>query len=122
MGKPLIIVESPTKARTLKKFLGSKFNIKSSVGHIKNLPEKSLGVDIENGFSPQYQVIKGKGKILAEIKKAAKEADKVYLAPDPDREGEAIAWHIQEELKGKEKDIYRAHFYEITKKAVQKSK
>ena len=121
MGKPLIIVESPTKAKTLKKFLGSKFNIKSSVGHIKNLPEKSLGVDIENGFSPQYQVIKGKGKILAEIKKAAKDAEAVYLAPDPDREGEAIAWHIQEELKGKEKDIYRVHFYEFTKKAVLKA-
>ncbi len=121
MGKPLIIVESPTKARTLKKFLGSEFNIKSSVGHIKNLPEKSLGVDIENGFSPQYQIIKGKGKILAEIKKAAKEAEAVYLAPDPDREGEAIAWHIQEEIKGRKKDIYRASFNEFTKKAVLKA-
>lgn len=121
MGKPLIIVESPTKARTLKKFLGSKFNIKSSVGHIKNLPEKSLGVDIENGFLPQYQIIKGKGKILAEIKKAAKEAEAIYLAPDPDREGEAIAWHIQEEIKGEKEHIYRASFNEFTKKAVLKA-
>ncbi|UCD83301.1 MAG: type I DNA topoisomerase [Deltaproteobacteria bacterium] len=121
MGKPLIIVESPTKARTLKKFLGPKYNIKSSVGHIKNLPEKSLGVDIENGFSPQYQIIKGKGKVIAEIKKAAKEADAIYLAPDPDREGEAIAWHIQEELKGKKENIYRARFNEFTKKAVLKA-
>ncbi len=121
MSKPLIIVESPTKARTLKKFLGSKFDIKSSVGHIKNLPEKSLGVDIENGFLPQYQIMKGKGKILAEIKKAAKEAEAIYLAPDPDREGEAIAWHIQEEIKGREEDIYRASFNEFTKKAVLKA-
>lgn len=99
MPKSLIIVESPSKAKTLHKYLGKNFVVKASVGHVKDLPEKRLGVDIDNGFQPEYVVIKGKDKFLAEIKKAAKDADKVYLASDPDREGEAIAWHIAQELE-----------------------
>jgi DNA topoisomerase-1 len=99
MPKSLIIVESPSKAKTLHKYLGKNFVIKASVGHIKDLPEKRLGVNIAKGFQPEYVTIKGKDKFLAEIKKAAENADKVYLASDPDREGEAIAWHIAQELE-----------------------
>lgn len=99
MPKSLIIVESPSKAKTLHKYLGKNFVVKASVGHVKDLPEKRLGVDIAKGFQPEYVVIKGKDKFLAEIKKAAQDADKVYLASDPDREGEAIAWHIAQELE-----------------------
>ena len=117
MGKSLVIVESPAKAKTIGKFLGAKFFVKSSVGHIKDLPVKELGVDIENGFKPKYVAIKGKAKIIKELKAAAKNADAVYLAPDPDREGEAIAWHIASELKSN-KSIYRVAFNEITKEAV----
>ena len=90
----LVIVESPAKAKTINKILGKEFTVKASVGHIKDLPEKDLGVNIENNFEPQYVVIPGKEKIIRELKKASKEADMVFLAPDPDREGEAIAWHI----------------------------
>jgi DNA topoisomerase-1 len=102
MPKSLIIVESPSKAKTLHKYLGKNFVVKASVGHVKDLPEKRLGVDIAKGFQPEYVVIKGKDKFLAEIKKAALTADKVYLASDPDREGEAIAWHIAQELENPE--------------------
>jgi len=118
-GKSLLIVESPTKVATLKKIVGKNFVIKASVGHLKDLPKKKLGVDVDNDFSPDYITIRGKGKILSELKAAAKNADNIYLAPDPDREGEAIAFHISTEIakisKGK---IHRVLFNEITKKAV----
>ena len=119
MGKSLLIVESPTKVNTLKKIVGKDFIIKASVGHLKDLPKKKLGVDVDNGFAPEYITIRGKGKILQELKTAAKKCDMIYLAPDPDREGEAIAHHIGNEVarftKGK---IFRVTFNEITKKAV----
>jgi DNA topoisomerase I len=119
MAKSLLIVESPTKVNTLKKIVGKDFIIKASVGHLKDLPKKKLGVDVDNKFAPEYITIRGKGKILQELKTAAKKVDHIYLAPDPDREGEAIAHHIGNEVarftKGK---IYRVTFNEITKKAV----
>ncbi len=122
MGKSLLIVESPTKINTLKKIVGKDFIIKASVGHLKDLPKKKLGVDVDNNFVPEYITIRGKGKILQELKTAAKKCDMIYLAPDPDREGEAIAHHIGNEVarftKGK---IYRVLFNEITKKAVQEA-
>ncbi len=96
MTKSLVIIESPAKAKTINKFLGKDFQVKASVGHVKDLPKSKLGVDIEHDFRPEYVTIKGKGKTISEIKKAARVADKIYLAPDPDREGEAIAWHIAE--------------------------
>ncbi len=102
MAKSLVVVESPAKASTLKKYLGKNYDVMATVGHIKNLPEKKLGVDIENGYKPSFEIIKGKGKIIKELKDAAKKADAIYLAPDPDREGEAIASHIAEEI-GKRK-------------------
>ncbi len=117
----LVIVESPAKAKTLEKYLGSKFKVKASVGHIKDLPKSKLGVDVKNHFEPQYVILKDKKKILTELLNAAKNADKVYLAPDPDREGEAIAWHIYEEVKKINKNIYRVSFNEITQRAVQKA-
>jgi DNA topoisomerase I len=122
MGKSLVIVESPAKAKTINKYLGTNFTVKASVGHIKDLPPKKLGVDIEQDFTPEYVTIKGKNDIIKELKSAAKQADTVYLAPDPDREGEAICWHIAEELKKSkelaQKPMYRVMFNEITKKAV----
>jgi DNA topoisomerase-1 len=121
MSKSLVIVESPSKAKTLKKYLGRNFNVVASVGHVKDLPKSKLGVNIEKNFKPQYLIIRGKKKILDEIKKAAQAADKIYLAPDPDREGEAIAWHIAEELNGKRNKIYRVLFNEITEQAVKKA-
>ncbi|MGZ3406429.1 MAG: toprim domain-containing protein, partial [Polyangia bacterium] len=90
--KALVIVESPAKAKTIKKYLGNGFTVKASVGHVMDLPKSKMGVDIEHGFKPEYVIIRGKGKIISEIKKSAKTVDIVYLAPDPDREGEAIAW------------------------------
>jgi DNA topoisomerase-1 len=126
MAKSLIIVESPTKARTISKYLGRGYTIMASVGHIKDLPTSKLGVDLEHDFEPQYVTIKGKSKVLAEIKKKAGEVDKVFLAPDPDREGEAIAWHLAEELKGKSKKksdgkIFRVRFNEITERAIKQA-
>ena len=122
MAKSLLIVESPTKVNTLKKIVGKDFIIKASVGHLKDLPKKKLGVDVDKDFAPDYITIRGKGKILSELKAAAKKADHIYLAPDPDREGEAIAYHIGNEIarftKGK---IYRVMFNEITKKAVKEA-
>lgn len=119
--KSLVIVESPAKARTIKKYLGGDFVVKASIGHIKDLPTTRLGVDIEHGFEPQYEIIKNKEKIIAHIIQAARQASKVFLAPDPDREGEAIAWHIAEEVKNKDRNIYRAIFHEITRTAVLKA-
>ena len=121
MTKNLLIVESPTKARTLKKYLGTDYQIMASVGHIKDLPNSKLGVDTENDFTPEYVTIKGKGKILSGLKKASKGADTIYLAPDPDREGEAIAWHIAQELGTGEKKIFRVLFNELTGKAIKEA-
>jgi DNA topoisomerase-1 len=118
MSKGLIVVESPTKVKTLQKFLGEDYVIKASSGHIKDLPEDELGVDLQKDFQPQYIPIPGKGKILRELKKASKGVENIYLGPDPDREGEAIAWHIAEEIGEKNKNIYRILFNEITQKAV----
>ena len=121
MGKSLLIVESPTKARTLNRYLGDRFVIRASIGHVKDLPENELGIDIENGFEPDYKVIKGKEKVIKDLRKVAKEAESIYLAPDPDREGEAIAWHIAEELRSSQKDIYRVLFNELTRNAIETS-
>lgn len=122
MGKSLLIVESPTKVNTLKKIVGKDFIVKASVGHIKDLPKKKLGVDVDNDFAPEYITIRGKGKILSELKAAAKKADRIYLAPDPDREGEAIAYHIGNEVaKFTNGKIFRVSFNEITKKAVKEA-
>src|SRR5690349_7917986 len=115
----LVVVESPAKAKTIKKYLGSGYTVKASVGHIKDLPKSKMGVDVEHDFQPEYHVIKGKEKVLNELKKVAKNVDKVFLATDPDREGEAIAWHIHEELG--HKDAQRVLFNEITKKAIQEA-
>ncbi|HEX2898036.1 MAG TPA: type I DNA topoisomerase, partial [candidate division Zixibacteria bacterium] len=119
MAKNLVIVESPAKTKTLSKFLGKDYDIMATIGHIIDLPKSKLGIDVEKGFEPDYQVIKGKEKVIAELKKAAKKADHIYLAPDPDREGEAIAWHVANELShnGKAK-FHRISFNEITKPAV----
>lgn len=116
----LVIVESPAKARTINKILGKDFVVKASVGHVKDLPKKTLGVDVDNDFQSEYGIIPGKEKIIKELKAAAKKADKIYLAPDPDREGEAIAYHIATEVtkKGNEDNVFRVTFNEITKKAV----
>ena len=121
MPKSLVIVESPAKARTLEKFLGKDFKVLASYGHVRDLPRKGLGVDRAHGYKPTYEVLKGKEKTLGELKKAARASDRVYLAADPDREGEAISWHLLQELKpGSGKiEFKRARFNEITKKAVQ---
>ena len=119
MAKNLVIVESPAKAKTLGKYLGRDYQVKASVGHVMDLPKSKLGVDIENDFETEYTVIHGKNAILNEIKQAAKDKDTIYLAPDPDREGEAIAWHIAKKLgHPKRKNVRRVLFNEITKKAV----
>jgi DNA topoisomerase-1 len=123
-GGSLVIVESPAKAKTIKKYLGRSFDVRASVGHVKDLPKSKMGVDIEGGsFEPEYDVIKGKAKVLSEIKRAARDADHVYLATDPDREGEAIAWHISEEIGagGGDARVRRVLFHEITKPAIQKA-
>jgi 5S rRNA maturation endonuclease (ribonuclease M5) len=116
-------VESPAKAKTIKKYLGRSFDVKASGGHGKDLPKSKIGVDVENGFQPDYDIIKGKAKILSEIKRAARKADRVLLATDPDREGEAIAWHIAEEIGAGPEDgkVRRVLFNEITKNAIQKA-
>ena len=118
MSKSLIIVESPAKVKTIRKFLGPEYMVEASVGHVRDLPSSSLGVDEDKGFAPHYQIIPGKEKVVSELKAAAEKADTVYLAPDPDREGEAIAWHVEELLRDKAKDIKRIQFNEITKRAV----
>jgi len=120
MAKSLVIVESPAKAKTIKNYLGKDFSVEASSGHLIDLPKNKLGVDIENDFKPQYEVIKNKKKYLAKLEKAAKNADKVYLASDPDREGEAIAWHIADQLGIKDKS-YRILIHEITEKAIKES-
>jgi DNA topoisomerase-1 len=117
-GGTLVVVESPAKASTIKKYLGKGYEVKASVGHVKDLPKASIGIDIEHDFQPKYVVIESKNKIIAEIKAAAKRASCVLLAPDPDREGEAIAWHIADEIRPSNANIHRVMFNEITKKAV----
>jgi len=119
MSKRLLIVESPTKARTIKRYLGPDFKVMSSMGHIKDLPVKRLGVDIAKDFKPEYVTIKGKAKIQREIKKAGKAIETIYLAPDPDREGEAIAWHLAGDLRGENKRIHRVIFNELTPRAIK---
>ena len=121
MAKNLVIVESPAKVKTVKKYLGSNYSVVASKGHICDLPKSSLGVDVDNDFEPNYITIRGKGDVLADLKKQAKEADKVFLATDPDREGEAISWHLARALNLDEKKQYRVTFNEITKQAVSES-
>lgn len=121
MAKYLVIVESPAKAETIKKFLGKNYDVMASNGHVRDLPKSTLGVDIENDFEPKYITIRGKGDLLAKLRKAAKKADKVYLATDPDREGEAISWHLLEALKLDPAKTSRITFNEITKNAVKQS-
>jgi DNA topoisomerase-1 len=121
MAKNLVIVESPAKARTLEKYLGKDFQVKASVGHIMDLPKSKLGVDIDHDFTPEYQVLHGKKKIVAELQRAAKGKEHIYLAPDPDREGEAIAWHIAEHLGPDRRNVHRVLFNEITKRSVQEA-
>jgi DNA topoisomerase-1 len=123
MAKALVIVESPAKAKTINKYLGKQFVVKASLGHIKDLPKRDLAVDVEADFQPHYEIIEGKKKLIAELKHAAKQVERVYLAADPDREGEAICYHLQEELKEKKNgpQIFRVMFNEITKKAIDKA-
>lgn len=121
MAKYLVIVESPAKVKTIKKFLGSNYEVMASNGHVRDMPKSQLGFDVENDYEPKYITIRGKGDILAKLRKAAKKADKVYLATDPDREGEAISWHLSKALNLDEKRIYRITFNEITKSAVKES-
>ena len=121
MAKNLVIVESPAKVKTIKKFLGSNYEVAASNGHVRDLPKSQMGVDVDNDFEPKYITIRGKGDILANLRKAVKKADRVYLATDPDREGEAISWHLAHALKLADKDIHRITFNEITKNAVKAS-
>ena len=121
MTKPLVVVESPTKVKTIKKYLGQDYNVAATVGHIKDLPNKEMGIDIENGFRPQYKNIPGKQKVIKALKQAAGDATDIYLAPDPDREGEAIAWHASDVLKKKNRMFYRVLFHELTKNAIHKA-
>jgi DNA topoisomerase-1 len=118
MPDSLIIVESPTKVKTIKKYVGSDFDVKASVGHVKDLPKSAMGIDIENEFQPSYQIISEKKKVIAELKKSAKKVKNIYLAPDPDREGEAIAWHIAEEIDTAGKNVYRVLFNDLTKNTI----
>ena len=117
----LVIVESPSKATTIKKFLGSTYEVVASNGHVRDLPKSTLGIDIENDFEPKYITIRGKGELLSNLRKAAKKADKIYLATDPDREGEAISWHLMQALKEDPSKMRRISFNEITKTAVKNS-
>ncbi len=121
MAKNLVIVESPTKVKTIKKFLGKNYEVVASQGHVRDLPKSQLGIDVENGCEPKYITIRGKGELLAQLRKEVKKADHVYLATDPDREGEAISWHLTKALNLEGKDVKRITFNEITKNAVKTS-
>ena len=121
MAKYLVIVESPAKVKTIKKFLGANYEVVASNGHVRDLPKSSLGIDVENDYEPKYITIRGKGDILAALRKEVKKSEKIYLATDPDREGEAISWHLHEALKLTDKKVYRITFNEITKTAVKES-
>src|SRR5258708_14650232 len=122
MAKSVVFVESPAKGKTMGKYLGAQLVVKASLGHVKDLPKKDLSVDVDKDFEPHYEVIEGKKKLISELKQAAKGMEFVYLAADPDREGEAICYHLQEELDGAKKGpkFLRVMFNEITAKAVQK--
>ena len=117
----LVIVESPAKAKTITKYLGPGYEVVASMGHVRDLPKSKLGVDVEHDFAVDYQPIKGKEEIISELKKSAKKSDKVFLATDPDREGEAISWHLKEMLSLPDERTYRVTFNEITKKVVNES-
>ncbi len=119
MSKSLVIVESPSKAKTINKYLGKKFKVVASVGHIKNLPKSKIGIDFQNGYTPTYETIPGKEKIISELKKLSSESEKIYIATDPDREGEAIAYDIAQEINADKKSIYRVLFNEITAKGIE---
>ena len=119
MDKNLVIVESPSKAKTINKYLGKDYKVVASVGHIKNLPKSKIGVDFDNGYELSYETIPGKEKIIKELKALAEESNKVFIATDPDREGEAIAYDIAEEIRKKNGNIYRVLFNEITKKGIE---
>ena len=121
MAKNLVIVESPAKVKTIKKFLGSNYEVVASYGHVRDLPKSQLGVDVDHDYEPKYITIRGKGDVLATLRKEVKKADKIYLATDPDREGEAISWHLTESLKLEGKKVYRITFNEITQNAVKES-
>ena len=121
MAKYLVIVESPAKVKTIKKFLGKNYEVMASNGHVRDLPKSRLGIDVEGDFEPKYITIRGKGEILAKLRKEVKKAEKIYLATDPDREGEAISWHLSKALKLDDKDVKRISFNEITKNAVKES-
>src|SRR5216684_2637843 len=119
MAKALVVVESPAKAKTINKYLGREYKVVASMGHIRDLPKSKLGVDVDNDFAEQYESIESRKKVIKELKDAAKDATDIYVATDPDREGEAIGWHLAQELAGKKRKIHRLTFNEITKKAVQ---
>jgi DNA topoisomerase I len=121
MAKALVVVESPAKAKTINKYLGRDYKVLASMGHVRDLPKSKLGVDVDDGFAPVYEPIAARKKVIAELKTAAKDATDIYIATDPDREGEAIGWHLAEELGTKRKKIHRLMFNEITKKAVQEA-
>src|SRR5918992_1200389 len=122
MAKALVIVESPAKAKTISKYLGNQYIVKASLGHIKDLPKKDLAVAVDSDFRPDYQIIEGKKKLITELKQTAKKVESIYLAADPDREGEAICFHLQEELNGRNGPrIYRVMFNEITQNAIRKA-
>ena len=121
MGQKLVIVESPAKAKTIGKYLGKNYIVEASMGHVRDLPKSRLGVDIENNYNPKYITIRGKGELIDKLRKAAKKADKVYLATDPDSEGEAISWHLANILKISEDETCRIVFNEVTKTAVKAS-
>ena len=121
MAKSLVIVESPTKARTIKRFLGKGYDVEATMGHIKDLPKTAMGVDIEKGFEPSYKIKPEKRDVVKKLKQAAQSAKTIYLASDPDREGEAIAWHVAEELMAPDVTIGRITFHEITQKAIDEA-
>ena len=121
MAKSLVVVESPAKAKTINKYLGKDYKVMASMGHVRDLPKSKLGVDVDEDFEPTYEVIASRKKILKELKDEAKKATTIFMATDPDREGEAIGWHIAQELAGKKRKFHRLTFNEITKKAVQEA-
>ena len=121
MAKNLVIVESPAKVHTIKKFLGSNYEVVASQGHVRDLPKSQLGIDVEHDYEPKYITIRGKGDLLTSLRKEVKKADVIYLATDPDREGEAISWHLTKAINMEGKKVKRITFNEITKSAVKES-
>ncbi len=120
-AKSVVIVESPAKARTINKFLGKKYIVRASMGHVRDLPKSTLGIDVDNDFEPEYHVIESRNKTLKELQESVKTADRIYLAPDQDREGEAIAWHLIQALQLPEEKVYRVVFNEITRQAIERA-